>query len=80
MFAETTPLSVLSIRAYPIISPRPFGGRRGGGEGGSNRCRFSQSILTFVCPRPTPLPEGEGVFGMDSWLSRDVGFSTFSVR
>ncbi len=62
MFAETTPLSVLSIRAYPIISPRPFGGRRGGGEGGSNRCRFSQSIPTFACPHPTLSQRERGAF------------------
>ncbi|GEM_PF-6382955 len=43
-----------------MISPRPFGGRGVGGEGGSNRCRFSQSIPTFACPHPNPLPEGEG--------------------
>jgi len=50
------------VRAYPIISPRPLGGRGGGGEGGSNRCWFSQSIPTIACPHPNPLPRGEGAF------------------
>ena len=50
------------FRAYPIIAPHPFGGRGVWGEGGSNRCRFSQSIPTFACPHPNPLPEGEGDF------------------
>jgi len=53
---------VLVLRVPPIISPRPFAGRGVGGEGGSIRCRFSQSIPTFACPHPNPLPEGEGDF------------------
>ncbi len=48
--------------SQPIFSPRPFGGRGVGGEGGSSRWRFSQSIPTFACPHPNPLPEGEGDF------------------
>ncbi len=58
------------LRAYPIISPRPFGGRGDGGEGGSNRCEFSQSIPTFLCPHPNPLPEGEGDFLRQALNSR----------
>jgi len=45
-----------------MISPRTFGGRGVGGEGSLNRCRFTQSIPTFACPHPNPLPEGEGDF------------------
>ncbi len=55
-------VSKVLLKAYPLVSPRPFGGRGGGGEGGLNRCRFSQSIPTFACPHPNPLPEGEGDF------------------
>jgi len=50
------------LKAYPIISRRPFGGRGVGGEGGSYRSRFSQSIPTIACPHPNPLPKGEGDF------------------
>ena len=67
------PILGLSIRAYSITSPRPFGGRGVGGEGDSNRCWFSQTILTFACPHPNPLPKGEGdFFGIGSKSGKKV--------
>jgi len=51
------------LKAYPRISPLPVSGRGVGGEGGSNRCRFSRWTLTVGCPHPNPLPEGEGTLG-----------------
>ncbi len=45
-----------------MISPEAFGGKGVGGEGGPNRCRFSELIPTFACPHPNPLPEGGGAF------------------
>ncbi len=56
------PLGAHLIKSLSLISPLPFGGRGVGGEGGSNRCRFFQSIPTSACPHPNPLPEGEGDF------------------
>ena len=60
------------LKAYLIISPRPLGGRGVGGEGGSNRCRFSRPTPTFACPHPNPLPEGEGDFGIGSKLRTEL--------
>ncbi|MGB4729161.1 MAG: hypothetical protein WBH86_17285, partial [Thermogutta sp.] len=51
------------LKIYPTSSPRPFGGRGAGGEGGSNRCWFFGSTPTIACPHANPLPEGEGILG-----------------
>ena len=64
--------AVFLLRAYPTTSRQPLSGRGVKGESASNRCRFSQSIRTFACPHPNPLPEGEGDFGDRLLTGRDA--------
>jgi len=49
---KSPPYALMTVRVYPTTSPRPFGGRGAGGEGGSNRCWFSRSTSTMACPHP----------------------------
>ncbi|HPZ84357.1 MAG TPA: hypothetical protein PL064_13030, partial [Thermogutta sp.] len=60
--SSTARIAEGALTIHPTTSSHPFRGGWVGGEGGSNSCRFSQSIPTIACPHPNPLPEGEGDF------------------